>query len=129
MPAIPGLGPEPKGSLATQSSQHGKGHCQEKESNDEDIPMSTSILLNTYVLPRTLLHLLPAHTCKYTCTHTPQKYTYIHTDTKHTENIRRSVWYPGKPLKFDNSGYFVPQNISNDSRVYVFFQPFIWSSH
>ena len=46
MPAIPGLGPEPKGSLATQSSQHGEGHCQEKETNDEDIPMSTSILLN-----------------------------------------------------------------------------------
>lgn len=99
MPAIPGLGPEPKGSLATQSSQHGKGHCQEKESNDEDIPMLTSILLNTYVLPRTLPRLLPAHTRKHTCTHTPQKYTYMHIDTKTYSKYKEECVVSRKTLK------------------------------
>lgn len=62
--------------------------------------------------------------------HTHHKSTHTFTLTqKDTANIRRNVWYPGKPLKFDSSGYFVPQNISNHSRVYVFFQPFIWSLH
>lgn len=82
--------------------------------------------IHTYDLEHSLISSQHTHVNIYI--HTNHKSTHIYTLTqKDTANIRRNGWYPGKPLKFDNSGYFVPQNISNHSRVYVFFQPFIWS--